>query len=104
MSGRPADGVVASSSRAVLPASDSAATRPEQERERAITPPPHFGDARAEQELWQEFREHGASLNWALNEALRIHSGPAWCVFQVRGCPLSLEILPLSFLPCPRLP
>jgi hypothetical protein len=27
---------------------------------------------------------HGASLNRALNEALRIHSGHAWRVFQVR--------------------
>jgi hypothetical protein len=103
-SGRPADGAEASSSRAVLPASDGAAARPEQGRERAITPPPHFADAKAEQELWQEFRDHGASLNRALNEALRIHSGPAWRVFRVRGCPLSLVILPLSFLSRPRLP
>jgi hypothetical protein len=35
--------------------------------------------------LWQEFRDHGASLNRALNEALRIHGGPAWRVFQVSG-------------------
>jgi hypothetical protein len=35
--------------------------------------------------LWQDFRDHGASLNWALNEALRIHSGRAWHVFQVRN-------------------
>jgi hypothetical protein len=44
-SGRPADGVEASSSRTVLPASDGVAARPEQGRERAITPPPHFADA-----------------------------------------------------------
>jgi hypothetical protein len=104
MSGRPADGAEASSSRAVLPASDGAAARPEQERERAITLPAHFADAQAEQELWQEFRDHDASLNWLLNEALRIHSGPAWRIFQVCGCSLSLVILPLSFLPRPRLP
>jgi hypothetical protein len=103
-SGRPADGTEASSSHAVLPASDDAAARAERERERAITPPAHFADAQAEQELWQEFRDHGASLNRALNEALRIHSGPAWCVFQVCGCSLSLVILPLSFLPRLRLP
>jgi hypothetical protein len=84
-SGRPADG---------------AAARPEQGRERAITPSTHF----AEQELWQEFHDHGSSLNRALNEALRIHSGPAWRVFHVRGCPLSLVILPLSFLSRLRLP
>jgi hypothetical protein len=84
MSGRSSDGVEASSSHAVLPASDGAAARPEQERERAITPPAHFADAQAEQELWQEFHDHGASLNRALNEALRIHSGHVWRVFQVR--------------------
>jgi hypothetical protein len=72
MSGRLADGAEASSSRAVLPASDGAAARLEQERERAITPPAHFADAQAEQELWQEFRDHDASLNRALNEALWI--------------------------------
>jgi hypothetical protein len=55
MSGRPADGAEASSSRAVLPASDDVAARPEQEWERAITPPTHFADAQAEQALWQEF-------------------------------------------------
>jgi hypothetical protein len=55
MSGRPADGAEASSSRAVLPASDDVAARPEQEWERAITPPAHFADAQAEQALWQEF-------------------------------------------------
>jgi hypothetical protein len=35
--GRPADGTEASSSRAVLPASDGATVRPEQERERAAS-------------------------------------------------------------------
>jgi hypothetical protein len=102
-SGRPADGAEASSSHAVLLASDGAAARPEQGRERTITPPPHFADAQDEQELWQEFRNHGASINWVLNEALRIHGGSAWHVFQVRGCPLSLVILPLSFLSRTRL-
>jgi hypothetical protein len=71
MSEHPVDDVVASSSHAVLPASDGATARPEQERERAVTPPPHFVDAQAEQMLWQEFRDHGALLNQALNEALR---------------------------------
>jgi hypothetical protein len=57
---------------------------PEQEREHASAPPAHFSEAQAEQALWQEFRDHGASLNNALNEALRIHAGLAWWVFQVR--------------------
>jgi hypothetical protein len=53
--------------------------------------PTAFADAQEEQELWGELREHGAVLNRALNEALRIHGGPAWRVFQVRRCcPLSL--------------
>jgi hypothetical protein len=45
--------------------------------------PPAFADAQAEQELWGELRSHGAMLNHALNEALRVHGGPAWHVFQV---------------------
>jgi hypothetical protein len=84
MSGRPADGAEASSSRAVLPASDGTTARPEQERERAITPPAHFADVQAEQALPQKFRDHDTSLNRSLNEALRIHNGPVWRVFQVR--------------------
>jgi hypothetical protein len=73
--GRPADGAGASSSRAGL------AARLEQEREDADAPPAHFIEAQAEQGLWQELRDHGASLNRVLNEALRIHSGPAWRIF-----------------------
>jgi hypothetical protein len=83
--GRPADGAEASSSRGILPASDSIVARPEQERERADAPPAHFASAQAEQALWQEFRDHGGSLNRALKEALQIHGGPAWRVYQVRG-------------------
>jgi hypothetical protein len=46
-----------------------------------------FADAQGEQELWGEHRNHGTALDRALNEALRIHGGPAWCVFQVgRHC------------------
>jgi hypothetical protein len=37
--------------------------------------------AQEEQQLWEELRDHGASLNRALNEALQIHGGPAWHVF-----------------------
>jgi hypothetical protein len=78
--------------------------RPEQGREHASVPPAHLNDAEEEQVLWQEFRDHGSSLNRALNEALRIHSGLAWRVFQVRDCLLSFAVLPLSFLSCPRFP
>jgi hypothetical protein len=83
--GCPTDGAETSSSRGVVPASDSTATRTEQERERGNAPLAHFASAQSEQALWQEFRDHGASFNWALNEALRIHGGPAWHVFQVSG-------------------
>jgi hypothetical protein len=64
--------------------------------------PPHFAEAQAEQELWEELRDHGASLNRALSEALQIHSGPAWHVFRVRGCSLNfVALLPLLILrPC----
>jgi hypothetical protein len=57
------DGAGASSSRTTLPASGGPATHPEKEWERAGAPPAHFFEAQAEQELWQELRDHGASLN-----------------------------------------
>jgi hypothetical protein len=46
---------------------------------------PAFADAQGEQELWGELRSHDATLDRALNEALRVHGGPTWRVFQV-GC------------------
>jgi hypothetical protein len=75
--GRPADSAGPSSSRA------GPAARLEQGQDDADAPPAHFIDAQAEQGLWEELRDHDASLNRALNEALWIHSGPAWRVFQV---------------------
>jgi hypothetical protein len=55
-----------------------------------VDEPPAFADAQEEQQLWGELCDHDAALNQALNEALRIHGGPAWRVFQVRhGCPFS---------------
>jgi hypothetical protein len=51
------------------------------EPERASAPPAHFSEAKAEQTLWQEFRDHSASLNKVLNEALQIHGGPVWRIF-----------------------
>jgi hypothetical protein len=48
-----------------------------------VTPAAHFDEAQAEQALRQEFRDHGASINNALTEALRIHGGPLWLAFQV---------------------
>jgi hypothetical protein len=68
------------------------------ERERVDVQPPHFAEAQAEQELWEELHDHGASLNRELNEALQIHGGPAWRVFQVRGRSLDSAILLPSLL------
>jgi hypothetical protein len=51
MSRHPADGAEASSSHAVLPASNGAAACPEQERERVDAPPAHFASAQAKQAL-----------------------------------------------------
>jgi hypothetical protein len=98
----PAHCAEASSSRATLPTLGGPAASPERERERIDPPPAHFAEAQDEQELWQELCDHGASLNRALNEATRIHSGPAWHVFWVRGCLLNFVILlPLLLLrPC----
>jgi hypothetical protein len=33
----------------------------------------HFDEAQAEQALWQEFRDHGASINNSLTKALWVH-------------------------------
>jgi hypothetical protein len=104
MSGRPTHGAGTSSSRAALPASGSTETRLEQGQEHTSAPPAHLDDTEEDQALWQELRDHGSSLNRALNDALRIHSGPAWRVFQVRDCLLSFAVLPFSFLPRPRFP
>jgi hypothetical protein len=73
----PTHGAEASSSCDGLPAPDVTVARLEQEREHASVPPAHFNETHAEQTLWQEFLDHNTSLNNALNEALRIHGGPA---------------------------
>jgi hypothetical protein len=44
-----------------------------------------------------DLRDHDASLNRALNEALWIHSGPAWRVFQVSWVSWGFEIPSLAF-------
>jgi hypothetical protein len=102
MAGRPAHGTEASSSHAALLTSSGPTASPEWELERVDASSAHFTEAQAEHELWEELNDHGASLNWVLNEALQIHSGPAWCVFRVRGCLLNFVILlPLLLLrPC----
>jgi hypothetical protein len=81
-------GVEASSSRASRSASG----------EGRVEKPPAFADAQEVQQLWGELRDHGAALNRALNEVLRIHGGPAWRVFQVRRCCLFSSISSFSCL------
>jgi hypothetical protein len=78
--------MVAGGSRRGAAASSSHAAPPGSGEELVDEPPPLFADAQEEQQLWEELRDHGTSLNRALNEALRIHGGPAWRVFQVRFC------------------
>jgi hypothetical protein len=87
-------GAEASSSCAAIPAPDGVAAHPEQERDRVSAPPAHFCEAQSEQALWQEFCDHGVLLNNVLNEALRIHAGPAWWVFQVRISLLGFGVFP----------
>jgi hypothetical protein len=78
--------MVAGGSRRRAEASSSRAGPPASGEERVDEPPPFFDDAQEEQQLWEELQDHGALLNRALNEALRIHGGPVWRVFQVRCC------------------
>jgi hypothetical protein len=80
---QPTRGAEASSSRAGLLAQDVTVARPEQEKGHASAPPTHYDKAQAEPALWQEFRDHDTSLNNMLNEALRIHGGPARRIFRV---------------------
>jgi hypothetical protein len=94
---RPTHGAEASSSRAGLPALDTAVAGLEQEQEPAGAPPAYFNEAQAEQALWQEFRDHEASLNNALNEALRIHAGPTWQIFKVHAFGFELEMFSCRF-------
>jgi hypothetical protein len=63
-----------------------------------VDEPPASADAQEEQQLWGELRDHDAALNRALNEALRIHCGPVWRVFQVTHCCLLSSISSFSCL------
>jgi hypothetical protein len=90
-------GTEASSSRAGLLASNTTVARLEQEREPASVPPAYFNEAQAEQALWREFQDHGASLNNTLNEALPIHAGPVWQIFKVLALIVEFQIFPCCF-------
>jgi hypothetical protein len=83
MSQRPKHDAKASTSRAAPPAPDVAVSQLEQGLRRPGVPRVLLDEVQAEQALWQEFREHGASLNAALTEALRLHGGPSFRLFEV---------------------
>jgi hypothetical protein len=72
--------MVARVSRRGAEASSSRSAPPVLGEER-VDEPPAFAHAQEEQQLWEELRDHSASLNRVLNEALRIHSSPVWHVF-----------------------
>jgi hypothetical protein len=94
---RPTHGVEASSSRASLLTSDTTVARLEQEREPASASLAYFNKAQAEQALWHDFRDHGASLNNALNEALLIHASPACQIFKIHVLIVEFEVFPCCF-------
>jgi hypothetical protein len=70
-------------SRATLPASDVAISQPKQGLRRLGVPRTLLDKAQAEQMLWQEFRDHDASINNAQTEALRLHGGLSFRLFEV---------------------
>jgi hypothetical protein len=72
-----------SMSHATLPTSDVAVVRPESGRGHIGTLLAHFDLAQDEQALWQEFQDHGASINNALTEVMRVHGVPSWRILQV---------------------
>jgi hypothetical protein len=78
----PTHGAEASSSRAGLPAPDVSVARPEQDRGNAGAPPAHFDKAQAEQALWQEFRDHDASLN---KVKIELEQSKDVIIFKIEG-------------------
>jgi hypothetical protein len=65
------------------PASNISISQPEQGLPRPEAPRAPLDEAQAEQALWQEFRDHDTSINNALTEALRLHGGPSFQIFEV---------------------
>jgi hypothetical protein len=83
MARHPAHDPGASTSHTAPPTSNAAVARPEQELRHAGSSPAHFDEAKAEQALWQEFRDYGASIDNVLTEALQVHGGASFHIFQV---------------------
>jgi hypothetical protein len=83
MSQRPTHDTEESTSRVVPPAPDAAVSELEQGLRRPEVLRTLHDEAQAEQALWQEFCAHSASLNTTLTEALRLHGGPSFQLFEV---------------------
>jgi hypothetical protein len=62
---------------------DVVITQLEQGLRRTWAPCALLDEVQAEQALWQEFCDHGASLNVALAEALWLHRGRTFQLFEV---------------------
>jgi hypothetical protein len=69
------------------------------EREPSSVPPAYFNEAQAEQALWQEFRDRGASLNNALKRPCGsmpvLRGRSSRCVFSSLNLRFSLSLLRL---------
>jgi hypothetical protein len=89
-----AHGAEASALHTILPAPDVTVVRPERGLGRGGAPPAHFDKAQAEQALWQEFQDHYASINNALNVRCGSTGVPCGgfsrCMFFVRSEACSL--------------
>jgi hypothetical protein len=83
MSQRPVHNTEASTSRVVPLAPDATVLQLEQGQRHPGVPHALFDEAQADQALWQKFHAHGASLNAALTEALRLHGGRSFQLFEV---------------------
>jgi hypothetical protein len=98
MSQRSAHDAEASTSCAAPPASVVAVLQPEQGLCRLGVPHTLLDEVQSEQALWQEFRDHGASINNALTEALRLHGGPSFQLFEVSVLRLTRGLFLVFFL------
>jgi hypothetical protein len=98
MSQRPAHDAEATASRGAPPASDVVVPQLEQGLHRPGVPHAPLDEAQAEQALWQEFRNHGASINNALTKALRLHGGPSFQLFEVSVSRLIRSLFLISLL------
>jgi hypothetical protein len=98
VSQHPVHDTEASTSRSAPPASDVVVSQPKQGLRRPSVPHALLDEAQVEQALWQEFRDHGTSINNALTEALRLHGGPSFRLFDVSVLRLTRGLFLIFFL------